>query len=156
MDDHRLTPENRSAFSLRQAYERTQKEIAAVLGLKDGVQLSLFEKGHRPLSYEYLEKIAASLAVPPEGVEALLFAHRLLWELRSSPAAGETAEPGGPAASPLDPTAEERWHMWRTAIAAGWAVAETLFAELARSRRAEKVKRVLAAAEEQWSHLKTC
>ena len=152
MDDHKLTPENRSAFSLRRAYERTQKEIAAVLGLKDGAQLSLFEKGHRPLSYEYLETIAASLEVPPEGVEALLFAHRLLWELRSSQEAGT----GGPEASPLEPTAEERSQMWRTAIAAGWTVAETLFAELARRRRAEKVERALAEAEKQWSHLQTC
>jgi hypothetical protein len=88
----------------------------------------------RPLSYEYLEEIAASLKMPPEGVEALLFAPRLLWELRSSQE-GSSQEAGGPEASPLDPTAEERWQMWRTAIAAGWTVAETLFAELARRKR---------------------
>jgi transcriptional regulator with XRE-family HTH domain len=149
MDKDKLTPENRSAFSLRVAFERTQKEIAAVLGLKDGAQLSLFEKGHRPLSYEYLEEIAASLKVPPEGVEALLFAHRLLWELRSKEAAGE----GRPEVSPLDPTAEERSQMWRTAIAGAWSVAETLYSELVRRSRAEKVERALAQAELWWSRL---
>jgi transcriptional regulator with XRE-family HTH domain len=149
MDNHKFTPENRSAFSLRGAFERTQQELAAVLGLKDGAQLSLFEKGHRPLSYEYLEEIAAALQVPPEGVEALLFAHRLLWEARTI---GHD-DAGKRESSPLDPTVEERRQMWRTAIAAGWTVAETLFAELSRRRRETKVEKALAEAEAQWAHL---
>jgi transcriptional regulator with XRE-family HTH domain len=146
MGKDEFTPENRSAYSLRIALERTQKELAAVLGLKDGSQLSLFEHGHRPLSYEYLEEMATALEVPPEGVEALLLAHRLLFVGRAEEASGEEA-------SPLDPTAKERWRMWRTSLGAAWTVAELLFAELARLHRAEKVERAKRESDEDWSRL---
>ncbi|HZF08290.1 MAG TPA: helix-turn-helix transcriptional regulator [Thermoanaerobaculia bacterium] len=149
MGKFKFTPENRSLFSLRSAWPLTQRELAAVLGLKDGNLLSQFESGQKPLSYEYLEEMAAALGVPPEGVEALLFAHRLLWELHDPRAEGA----GGPAASPLDPTVGERRRIWRTALAAGWSVAEALFAELARQLRAEKVEQARREAAEAWERL---
>jgi transcriptional regulator with XRE-family HTH domain len=144
----KFSPENRTLYSLRSALKQAQQEVAAVLGLKDGSLLSQFENGRKPLSYEYLEEMAAAYGVPPEGVEALLLAHRLLWDERGK------REAGGPEPPPFDPTPAERWRMWRTAIAAAWTVAETLFAELARRHRAEKVKRTLREAEKGWELLK--
>jgi transcriptional regulator with XRE-family HTH domain len=143
----KLTPEARSLRSLRKAYERTQKDLAGFLGLKDGSLLSQFENGHKLLSGEYLEEVAATLGVPPEGVEALLFAHRLIDLARQ-------AEAGEAETSRLALTAGERRRISHTAIAGGWTVAEVLFAELARARRAAKVERAKREAEEQWSRLK--
>jgi tetratricopeptide (TPR) repeat protein len=146
MGKDKFSPPARSMFSLRSVFERTQREIATALGLKDGSLLIHLENGDKSLSYEYLEDVAAVCGVPPEGVEALLFAHGLLWPLRA-------ADAGGQEASPLDPTAAERRRMWRTAIAGAWTLAETLYAELARRKRAEKVERALAEAEAQWKRL---
>jgi len=143
----KLTPEARTFRSLRRAYERTQKDIATDLGLKNGSLLSQFENGHKLLSGEYLEEIAANLGVPPEGVEALLFAHRLLDLAREAEA--EPAE-----VSQLTLTAQERRRIAHTAIAAGWTAAEVVWNELARAKRAGKVTRAKREAEEQWSRLK--
>jgi len=142
-----LTPEARTLRSLRRAYERTQKDIATALGLKDGSLLSQFENGHKLLSGEYLEEIAATLAVPPEGVESLLFAHRLLDLAREADV--ETAE-----VSELALTARERRRIAHAAIAAGWTAAEVLWAELASAKRAAKVASAKREAEEQWLRLK--
>ena len=147
MGERKFTPEARSLFSLRSVFERTQRDLAASLGLKEGSLLSQFENGHRPLTHDYLQEIAAALDVPPEGVEALLFAYGLLF-------LGRAEEAGGEGASALALTARERWRIWRTVLAGGWTLAEELSAELARRKRAEKVERAQREAEEQWTLLK--
>jgi transcriptional regulator with XRE-family HTH domain len=146
MSEGRRDKKARSLFSMRSALERTQKDVAAAVGLKNGSQLSQFENG-RPLSYDYLQAIAAAVDVPPEGVEALLFAHGLL-------SLGQTEEPAAEGASMLALTPRERFRIWRTVLAGGWILAEELFAELAYRKRLEKVERVKREAAEQWTHLK--
>jgi transcriptional regulator with XRE-family HTH domain len=146
MSEGRRDKKARSLFSLRSALERTQKDVAAAVGLKDGSQLSQFENG-RPLSYDYLQAIAAAVDVPPEGVEALLFAHGLL-------SLGRPEESAAEGASALALTPKERFRIWRTVLAGGWILAEELFAELAYRKRMEKVERVKREAAEQWTHLK--
>ncbi|HTQ78564.1 MAG TPA: helix-turn-helix transcriptional regulator [Thermoanaerobaculia bacterium] len=145
-----LTQEARTLRSLRRAFERTQKDLAAVLKLKDGSLLSQFENGHKLLSGEYLKEIAAALELPAEGVEALLFGHRLVDLARQ----GEPEDAADEEPSPLALTAQERQRIAHTAIAGAWTVAEVLSTGLARAKREAKVALAQQEAEEQWARLK--
>jgi len=90
MGKFKFTPENRSLFSLRSAWPLTKRELAAVLGLKDGNLLSQFESGQKAALLRVPEEMAAASGAA-EGWRAAL-RHRLLWSSRP-PGEGRRAAP---------------------------------------------------------------
>ncbi len=105
----------------------------------DRSPLSRYERGDQ-LTRERLDALVAPLGYPPEAVEVLRFADRLI----SFEA----------AASPEELTAEERGRIGVAAMAAGWSAGEWVFEALVRRKLAEKAEAARREAEESWASLK--
>lgn len=117
----------------------SKKRLASVLGMGDRSPLSRYERGDQ-LTRERLDALVAPLGYPPEAVEVLRFADRLI----SFEA----------AASPEELTAEERGRIGVAAMAAGWTAGEWVFEVLVRRKLAEKAEAARREAEESWASLK--
>jgi transcriptional regulator with XRE-family HTH domain len=117
----------------------TKKRLASVLGMGDRSPLSRYERGDQ-LTRERLDALVAPLGYPPEAVEVLRFADRLI-----------SFEE---AAFPEDLTAEERGRIGLAAMAAGWTAGEWVYETLVRRKLAEKAEVARREAEESWESLK--
>jgi transcriptional regulator with XRE-family HTH domain len=145
MAKEQRSPEALALVYLRNARGWTQKQLTAALGLTDDKKLGRYENGDPPLSRETLETILAPLRFPSEAVDALLFAHRLIF-----PPSELSDEEAG---SPVPVTPEERERIARTAMAGGWSVAEAVRAELTRQKRDQKWEAASREAEELFQRL---
>jgi tetratricopeptide (TPR) repeat protein len=133
-----------SALGLALGYLRskrgwTKTRLAKVLGMGDRSPLSRYERGDQ-LTRERLDALIAPLGYPPEAVEVLRFADRLI-SLEE-------------AASPEELTAEERGRIGVAAMAAGWTAGEWMYETLVRRKLAEKAEAARREAEESWASLK--
>ncbi|HEX4959256.1 MAG TPA: helix-turn-helix domain-containing protein [Thermoanaerobaculia bacterium] len=127
---------------LRNARGWTKMRLASALRFTDDSLLSRYERGDA-LSRENLESVLAPLDYPPEAIDVLLFAHRLIFhELLEEPA------------STLALTAEERQRIVHAALAAGWTAAEATCDELLRRKRQEKLEAARREAQAAWERLK--
>lgn len=143
MAQENVSPEARALAYFRHRRGWTPQRLAAALGFSDHRQILGYERGDRPLSREYLDALLAPLDIPPEAVDAFLFNDRLI-----------VLDPLEQAASPLALTREEMRWIDRTAMTAGWAVAEDLRGELILQKKAEKAEAARLQARELWSDLK--
>jgi tetratricopeptide (TPR) repeat protein len=109
--------------AVREARGVTRPKLARKLGLKNADLLGKLERGERKMSREKLAWALGPLDPPPDEVEALLFAHRLIL-------------PGAVEEAGL--TREELLAIDRTALGAAWTVAETLRPALLRRKKAAK------------------
>lgn len=135
-------PLGRILAYLRERKGLLKKELARLHGYKDETLISRYESGLKELSREKLEEMLEPLDTPPEAVDLLLFAEDLL-----------DGSPPEPAGSPVALTAEERRRVDRDAMAAGWAAAEQVRRELARTLRGRKAAQARREAEELWACL---
>jgi transcriptional regulator with XRE-family HTH domain len=106
----------------------SKTRLAEVLGMDRSI-LSRYERGDE-LSRERLDDLMAPLGYPPEAVEVLRFADRLI-------SLGEGSGSLGVAA-----------------MAAGWSAAELVFEDLVRRREAGQAEAARREAEESWASLK--
>jgi tetratricopeptide (TPR) repeat protein len=127
---------------LRLARGWSKMRLALALGFKDDSLLSRYERGDA-LSRENLESVLLPLDYPPEAIDVLLFAHRLIFYVLPE-------EP----ASTLALTAEERRRIARAVLASGWTAAEATCNELIRRKRQEKLEAACREAEAAWGRLK--
>jgi tetratricopeptide (TPR) repeat protein len=127
---------------LRNARGWTRGELARAAGLKDESLVGRYERGEK-LTREMADFLAGCLGYPPEALDVLLFAHRLIlhgaWE---------------EAASPVALTLEELCKLDRAALDAGWATAESVRAELIRRKKQETADAALQEGRETWERLK--
>lgn len=128
--------------SVRTALGWTKARLARLAGFAETL-LGPYERGEK-LTRETADFLVGLLGHPPEAVDVLLFAHRLIF----FPEAAEEA------ASPVTLTPEERQRINRATLAAGWAAAEAVLAELIRRKKKEKADAALAAARKPWERLK--
>jgi hypothetical protein len=127
---------------LRSARGWSKKRLALALRIADDSLLSRYERGEA-LTRENLESVLLPLDYPPEAIDVLLFAHRLvLQELPEEPA------------STLALNAEERRRIVRAVLAAGWTAAEVTRDELIRRKRQEKLETARREAQAAWERLK--
>jgi transcriptional regulator with XRE-family HTH domain len=126
---------------LRNARGWPKMRLASALRIADSL-LSRYERGDA-LSRESLESALAPLDYPPEAVDVLLFAHRLIFH--------ELPEEG---ASSLAPTPEERRGILRATLSTGLTAAEVTYAELHRRKRQEKLEAARREAQAAWERLK--
>ncbi|HEV7508748.1 MAG TPA: hypothetical protein VGS07_27965 [Thermoanaerobaculia bacterium] len=127
---------------LRNARGWSKKRLALALRIADDSLLSRYERGDA-LSRENLESVLLPLDYPPEAIDVLLFAYRLIFhELPAEPA------------SSLALTAEERRRIVRAVLASGWTAAEVTCDELIRRKRQEKLEAARREAEAAWERLK--
>jgi transcriptional regulator with XRE-family HTH domain len=138
----KLSPEALALIYLRSKRGWAQKELADRHGFTTYRQLSRYETGDRPLSRETLDGLAASLGHSPEAVDALLFLHSLV----------TPPERGAP--SPVALTAEELEKIDRTAMAAGWSMAEDVREGLVARKRRLKAESARRDAGTLWARLK--
>lgn len=127
---------------LRNARGWNKPRLARALRIADDSLLSRYERGD-VLSRENLESVLAPLDYPPEAVDVLLFAHRLIFP--------ELPEE---AASSLALTPEERRRILRASLSTGLTAAEVTHAELHRRKRQEKLEAARREAEAAWERLK--
>jgi transcriptional regulator with XRE-family HTH domain len=106
----------------------SKKRLAAALGV-DRSLLSRYERGDQ-LTREKLDALVAPLGYPPEAVEVLRFAERLI----------SLGDEGG--------------SLGVAAMAAGWTAAELVLEDLVRRREAEQAEAARREAEESWTSLK--
>ncbi len=122
-----------------------KKELANRLGWSGESRLGRLENGREPLSREALEAILPHLPCAPEAVDVLVFADELI------AAMAHLESP-----SPVALSEEERWEVYRAALAAAWSVAEALAAGLARDLRQAKAARARQEAAEALSLMMSC
>ncbi|HEV7506562.1 MAG TPA: hypothetical protein VGS07_16795 [Thermoanaerobaculia bacterium] len=127
---------------LRGARGWSKKRLALALGIADDSLLSRYERGDA-LSRENLESVLLPLDYPPEAIDVLEFAHRLIFHVLPE-------EP----ASTLALNAEERRRIVRATLASGWTAAEVTCAELIRRKRQEKLEAARSEAGAAWERLK--
>jgi transcriptional regulator with XRE-family HTH domain len=133
-----------SALGLALTFLRSKRgwsktRLAEALGMGDRSLLSRYERGDQ-LNRERLDALVAPLGYPPDAVEVLRFADRLI-----------SFEE---AASPEGLTAAERGRIGEAAMAAGWTAGEWIYQALARRKLAEKAETATREAEELWTSLK--
>ncbi|MFY9825533.1 MAG: hypothetical protein WAM82_29435 [Thermoanaerobaculia bacterium] len=126
---------------LRLARGWSKPKLAKALRIADDSLLSRYERGD--ISRENLESVLAPLDYPPEAVDVLVFAHRLIFQVLPE-------EP----ASTLALTQEERRRIVRASLASGWTAAEVTCDELIRRKRQEKLGMARREAEAAWERLK--
>jgi transcriptional regulator with XRE-family HTH domain len=127
---------------LRSARGWSKKRLALALRIADDSLLSRYERGDA-LSRENLESVLLPLDYPPEAIDVLLFAYRLIFhELPEEPA------------STLALTREERRRLVRAVLASGWTAAEATCDELIHRKRQEKLEAARREAEAAWERLK--
>jgi transcriptional regulator with XRE-family HTH domain/tetratricopeptide (TPR) repeat protein len=117
----------------------SKKRLAEALGMADRSLLSRYERGDQ-LTRERLDVLLAPLGYPPEAVEVLRFADRLI------------SFEG--AASPGELTAAERGRIGEAAMAAGWTAGEWIYEALVHRKLVEKAEAARRDAEESWAWLK--
>jgi tetratricopeptide (TPR) repeat protein len=122
-----------------------RKELASRLGWSEESRLGRLENGKEPLSREALEAILPHLPCAPEAIDVLLSADELI---------ATAARPEPP--SPVALTEEERWEVYRAALAAAWSLADALAAGLAQGLRQTRAARARQEAEEAFSRLASC
>jgi transcriptional regulator with XRE-family HTH domain len=123
-----------SALGLALTYLRSKrgwskKQLANALGMGDRSLLSRYERGDQ-LTRERLDALVAPLGYPPEAVEVLRFAERLI----------SLGDEGG--------------SLGVAAMAAGWTAAELVLEDLVRRKEAEQAEAARREAEESWTALK--
>lgn len=130
---------------LRSATRWSMTRLARALGHADESLISHYERGAKALPREQLERILEPLGFPPESIDPLLFAHRLIFPERL------TEE----ASSLVALTPEEHRVIGRAALAASWTAAEQVRGELIRRRKVEKIEAAKREAEEAFQRLVT-
>ena len=133
-----------SALGLALAFLRSKrgwskKRLAEALGMGDRSLLSRYERGDQ-LTRERLDVLLAPLGYPPEAVEVLRFADRLI------------SFEG--AAAPGELTTGERARIGEAAMAAGWTAGEWIYEALVHRKLAEKAEAARRDADESWACLK--
>jgi tetratricopeptide (TPR) repeat protein len=114
-----------------------------VFGQKAGVSaqaVGRWESGREHLSRDRLEELLAPWQVPPEAIDAALFAHRL-------------AHPPPEPVSPVEPPEEDRRLIDQAAAAGGWSGAQTARAELTLDGRRRQAHAHRLWAAERWSRM---
>lgn len=134
----------RALVHLRLKKGWSKPKLAAALGFAEPSHLSALENGAKKLSREYLDFLVAPFELPPEAVDALLFADSLI-----SPPLPEEA------ASPVALSPEERREIHSATLSAGLAAADAVHAAMTRSRKREKAVAAHREAEELMAILKT-
>jgi transcriptional regulator with XRE-family HTH domain len=128
---------------LRTAIGWSQTQLAKKAGLVDSSLLSRNEKGEK-LTRERADWLASLLGFPHEALDVLIFAFRLIFPAKWK-------EP----ASPIALTPEELRPIDRATMAAGWAAAVAVRAELVRRKKKDKADAAMQEARELWERLKT-
>jgi transcriptional regulator with XRE-family HTH domain len=100
----------------------TEKDLARALGIRRPVLISEYERGTKELSRERLEELLAVMGLPPETIDAALYALAI---------APPPANPG----SPVDPSPAERRSLYRTAAVAGLRAVEATLERLTANLR---------------------
>lgn len=136
-------PLARALLYFRQRHRWSPQKLAAAHGFAEHRQILGYESGDRTLSREYLEFLLAPMEVPSEAIDAFLFSDGLI-----------VLDPPPEPASPLALTCEEQRAIDRTAMTAGWAVAEALRRQLILQWKKQKVEAARRQAREQWARLK--
>ncbi len=124
---------------LRLAAGWSEAELAQALGISPGL-ISKYEKGRKTLSRERLEELLAVMDVPPEAVDACLYAL-------------EVAFPREVPGSPVDPSPAERRSIHRAAAGAGQKAAEATAEKLAQNARRMRAAQARRQAGELWEAL---
>ncbi|HEV2853272.1 MAG TPA: helix-turn-helix transcriptional regulator [Thermoanaerobaculia bacterium] len=104
----------------------SEAELAQALGIKPDL-ISKYETGRKPFRRERLEELLAVMDVPPEAIDACLYAHGVAFPKEF---------PG----SPVDPSPAARRSIHRAAAGAGQQAAEAT-----QERLAENTRRLQAA-----------
>src|SRR5215210_7245676 len=142
----RHSPHAPALAFLRTAVGWSQARLARFFGLGKE-DISKYERGDKALTRETLDFLAEPIA-PPEAVDVLLFAHRLIYP--------ETQEADS---SPVALTPEEIQATHRAvmagASATGRIAAESLWSELSRRKRQEKIEAARREAEALFQRLTT-
>jgi hypothetical protein len=128
----------------RSKFGWTKRRLADALGWKDDSILTHYERGALNLLRPRLLEILAPLPLedPELAVEALVFAHEMIFPERPE-------EPASPTAL----SAEERGSALRAASAGGLAAAEAIYTDQIRKRKAEKAEAARREAEALWARL---
>lgn len=127
---------------LRAALGVTQAQLAKKAGLASTPLLSAYEKGEK-LTRERADVLAILLGLSREALDVLVFAFRLIFPAKWKE-----------AASPVALTPEELQKINRATLAAGWAGAEAIHAELIRRKKKDKAEAAMHEAREIWEQLK--
>ncbi|HTQ78812.1 MAG TPA: hypothetical protein VMM92_02365, partial [Thermoanaerobaculia bacterium] len=136
-DDEKRSAEALAFSYLLQGSGKNKQQLLEALGFSGASQLTLYEKGTRPLSREYLDKLVSPLGVPREAPDLLIWVHSLIFPRHPPAAAGD----------PLALTAEERGRIDRTFLVAEWALAADLRGRLEGWKRARKIAAARRQAE---------
>jgi len=140
MSNPRPSPLGAILRFFRFASGRSGAEAARLFGIRPQV-LSEYEHGPEgTLTRERLEEFLILLEVPPEAIDAALFAQTL----------AVTPEPTG---SPVDPTPAERQSIQRSAAKAGWDAKEATFRRLLRNLRRARAAKARRHAGTLWKAL---
>ena len=124
---------------LRFAAGWSEAELAQALEISPDL-ISKYEKGRKALSRERLEELLAAMDVPPEAVDACLYALAVAFPRE---------EPG----SPVDPSPAERKSIHRAAAGAGQKAAEATVEKLGENARRLRAAQDRQQAEELWAAL---
>lgn len=114
--------------------------LAREAGISSPSLISDYETGRKPLSRERLEFLLALMDVPPEALDAALFALDL---------AGPAPAPG----SPVDPTETERRSIAAAAARTGSSIVRLILSRLPRALRARRAARDRQLAADLWQTL---
>jgi tetratricopeptide (TPR) repeat protein len=125
---------------LRFAGGWTEAELAQALGISPDL-LSKYEKGRKPLRRERLEELLAEMDVPPEAVDACVYAYIVAFPREA---------PG----SPVDPSPAERRSIHRAAAVAGQKAAEATLEQLSANVRRVRAAQDRQQAGELWESLR--
>ncbi len=126
--------------SVRWAGGWTEAELAHDSGISPDL-ISKYEKGRKPLSRERLEGLLAPMDVPPEALDAYLYAHGV-------------AFPGDSPGSPVDPSPVERRLIHRVAAGAGQKAVEATLEQLSANIRSLRAAEDHQEAGELWESLR--
>jgi len=120
----------------------TEKDLARALGIRKPGLISEYERGIKELSRERLEELLAVMGVPPEAIDAALFA------LAFAPS---PVSPG----SPVEPSPAERRSLYQTAALAGLRAVAATFDRLTANLRRLHATRARRQAEWLWKTLQS-
>jgi transcriptional regulator with XRE-family HTH domain len=124
---------------LRFAGGWTEAELAQAIGISPDL-ISKYEKGRKTLSRERLEELLAVMDVPPEAIDAALYALGLAF-LRESPG------------SPVDPSPAEWRSIHRASAGAGQKAAEATREQLSANARRLRAAQARQEVGELWELL---
>jgi len=133
------TPEGAVLWFFRFSLGLGEEELARPNGVT-AREVRRWERGKVPLSGERLGELLAPWEVPPEAVDAALFAHRL-------------AHPPEEPLAPVEPPEGDRRLIDQAAAAGGWAGAQAIRAELTLEGRRRQAREHRLWAGERWSRM---